>query len=230
MRKILITGASKGIGRFLIERFLKDGAMAYGTYNKTVPSGELSKYYSSVDIQNSESVNNWVQMCVSSDDEVVLINCAADNYNALGRKADVDKWGQLIDINLVGTFRVINACLPVMYKKKWGRIINFSSVVAQKGMAGTSAYAASKAALWGMSKSLAVENAAHNITINTLNLGYMAEGMTISAVPAELHQEILKQIPEHKFGEVENIYNAIVFLINSPYTTGATIDINGGLY
>lgn len=230
MRKILITGASKGIGRFLIERFLKDGAMVYGTYNKTVPSGELSKYYSSVDIQNSESVNNWVQMCVSSDDEVVLINCAADNYNALGRKADVDKWGQLIDINLVGTFRVINACLPVMYKKKWGRIINFSSVVAQKGMAGTSAYAASKAALWGMSKSLAVENAAHNITINTLNLGYMAEGMTISAVPAELHQEILNQIPEHKFGEVENIYNAIVFLINSPYTTGTTIDINGGLY
>lgn len=230
MRKILITGASKGIGRFLIERFLKDGAMVYGTYNKTVPSGELSKYYSSVDIQNSESVNNWVQMCVSSEDEVVLINCAADNYNALGRKADVDKWGQLIDINLVGTFRVINACLPVMYKKKWGRIINFSSVVAQKGMAGTSAYAASKAALWGMSKSLAVENAAHNITINTLNLGYMAEGMTISAVPAELHQEILNQIPEHKFGEVENIYNAIVFLINSPYTTGTTIDINGGLY
>lgn len=230
MRKILITGASKGIGRFLLERFLNEGVAVYATYNQTAPSDILAKHYSCVDIRDADAVRAWVQKSVNASDEIVLINCAAMNYNALGRKADLDKWRELIDINLVGTFRVINACLPVMYEKKWGRIINFSSVVAQKGMAGTSAYAASKAALWGMSKSLAVENATHNITINTLNLGYMAEGMTISAVPAELHQEILKQIPEHKFGEVENIYNAIVFLINSPYTTGATIDINGGLF
>lgn len=230
MRKILITGASKGIGHFLLKRFVSEGATVYGTYNQTAPNDDLAEQYSRVDVRNDESVITWVQQCVNADDEIVLINCAANNYNALGRKANVEKWGELIDINLVGTFRVINACLPLMYQKKWGRIINFSSVVAQKGMAGTSAYAASKAALWGMSKSLAVENAAHNITINTLNLGYMAEGMTISAVPVELHQEILNQIPEHKFGEVENIYNAIVFLINSPYTTGTTIDINGGLY
>ena len=230
MRKILITGASKGIGLYLLKRFTKEGLLAYGTYNSTIPEGVLEDRYSCVDIRNTDEVRNWIQKCVCADDEIVLINCAAGNYNVLGRKADVDKWSELIDINLVGTFRAINACLPWMYEKNWGRIINFSSVVAQKGVAGTSAYAASKAALWGLSKSLAVENAKHNITINTLNLGYMEVGMTVNDVPEKLRQEMLNQIPEHKFGSPEDVYQAIVFLINSPYTTGATININGGLY
>ena len=159
-----------------------------------------------------------------------MINCAAGNYNVLGRKADVDKWKALIDVNLVGTFRAIHACLPYMYEKNWGRIINFSSVVAQKGVAGTSAYAASKAALWGLTKSLAVENAKHGITINTLNLGYMEVGMTINDVPEKLQEEMLVQIPERRFGSPEDVYQAILFLINSPYTTGTQININGGLY
>lgn len=230
MRKILITGASKGIGHYLLMRFIKDGEMAYGTYNSTIPEDLLEDRYFRVDILNTDEVRSWVQKCVCANDEIVLINCAAGNYNALGRKAEVDKWAKLIDINLVGTFRAINACLPLMYEKKWGRIINFSSVVAQKGVAGTSAYAASKSALWGLSKSLAVENAKHNITINTLNLGYMEVGMTINDVPETLQQEMLNQIPEHKFGSPEDVYQAIVFLINSPYTTGTTININGGLY
>ena len=230
MRKILITGASKGIGHYLLMRFIKDGEMAYGTYNSTIPEDLLEDRYFRVDILNTDEVRSWVQKCVCANDEIVLINCAAGNYNALGRKAEVDKWAKLIDINLVGTFRAINACLPWMYEKNWGRIINFSSVVAQKGVAGTSAYAASKSALWGLSKSLAVENAKHNITINTLNLGYMEVGMTINDVPDTLQQEMLNQIPERKFGSPEDVYQAIVFLINSPYTTGTTININGGLY
>lgn len=230
MRKILITGASKGIGHYLLMRFIKDGELAYGTYNSTIPEDLLEDRYFRVDILNTDEVRSWVQKCVCANDEIVLINCAAGNYNALGRKAEVDKWAKLIDINLVGTFRAINACLPIMYEKNWGRIINFSSVVAQKGVAGTSAYAASKSALWGLSKSLAVENAKHNITINTLNLGYMEVGMTINDVPDTLQQEMLNQIPEHKFGSPEDVYQAIVFLINSPYTTGTTININGGLY
>ena len=230
MRKVLITGASKGIGRYLLERFNKDGLLVYGTYNSTTPIDSLKNRYSHVDIRDTDAVKNWVQNCVGADDEIILVNCAAGNYNALGRKAEIDKWAKLIDINLVGTFRAINACLPLMYEKNWGRIINFSSVVAQKGVAGTSAYAASKSALWGLSKSLAVENAKHNITINTLNLGYMEVGMTINDVPVTLQQEMLNQIPEHKFGSPEDVYQAIVFLINSPYTTGTTININGGLY
>lgn len=230
MRKVLITGASRGLGLYLMKRFQEEGIAVYGTYNSTVPKGMSDYQYTKVDISNTESVNSWIQQCVSSDDEIVLVNCASGNYNVLARKADVDKWIELIDINLIGTFRAIHACLPLMYEKNWGRIINFSSVVAQKGVAGTSAYAASKAALWGLSKSLAVENAKHNITINTLNLGYMEVGMTVNDVPDKLQQEMLNQIPEHKFGSPEDVYQAIVFLINSPYTTGTTININGGLY
>lgn len=227
---MLITGASRGLGLYLMKRFQEEGIAVYGTYNSTVPKGMSDYQYTKVDISNTESVNSWIQQCVSSDDEIVLVNCAAGNYNILARKADVDKWIELIDINLIGTFRAIHACLPLMYEKNWGRIINFSSVVAQKGVAGTSAYAASKAALWGLSKSLAVENAKHNITINTLNLGYMEVGMTVNDVPDKLQQEMLNQIPEHKFGSPEDVYQAIVFLINSPYTTGTAININGGLY
>lgn len=218
------------MGLYLMKRFQEEGIAVYGTYNSTVPKGMSDYQYTKVDISNTESVNSWIQQCVSSDDEIVLVNCAAGNYNILARKADVDKWIELIDINLIGTFRAIHACLPLMYEKNWGRIINFSSVVAQKGVAGTSAYAASKAALWGLSKSLAVENAKHNITINTLNLGYMEVGMTVNDVPDKLQQEMLNQIPEHKFGSPEDVYQAIVFLINSPYTTGTAININGGLY
>lgn len=230
MRKILITGASKGLGFYLLNRFKEEGVKAYGTYHSTIPDEGLKGCYSQVDICDNDSVKNWVSQFANADDEIVLINCAAGNYNALGRKADIDQWKQLIDINLVGTFRAIHACLPLMYEKKWGRIINLSSVVAQKGVAGTSAYAASKAGLWGLTKSLAVENAKHGITINTLNLGYMEVGMTVSAVPEKLQEEILNQIPEHKFGSPEDVYQAIQFLINSPYTTGTTININGGLY
>jgi NAD(P)-dependent dehydrogenase (short-subunit alcohol dehydrogenase family) len=99
----------------------------------------------------------------------------------------------------------------------YGRIINMGSVVAQKGVAGTSAYAASKAGLWGMTKAIAEENREKNITINTLNLGYMDGGMgrRIEA-PLEL-------------GGIDSIINAIDFLVDSPFVTGTSIDINGGL-
>lgn len=230
MRKILITGASKGLGFYLLKRFKDEGALVFGTYNSTIPDYQFRECYTQVNVSDNDSVQKWIQLSVSADDEIVLINCAANNYNALARKADIDQWKHLIDVNLVGTFRAIHACLPIMYEKKWGRIINFSSVVAQKGVAGTSAYAASKAALWGLTKSLSIENAKHGITINTLNLGYMEVGMTVNDVPEKLQEEMLNQIPEQKFGSPEDVYQAILFLINSPYTTGAMININGGLY
>jgi NAD(P)-dependent dehydrogenase (short-subunit alcohol dehydrogenase family) len=124
---------------------------------------------------------------------------------------------------------MIRAILPFMREQNYGRIINFSSVLAQKGVAGTSAYAASKAALWGMSKSIAAENAGKNITINCLNLGYFNLGM-IEQVPEELQNELKKSIPTGDFGDPENIYKAVRFLIESNYVNGSSIDINGGLF
>jgi NAD(P)-dependent dehydrogenase (short-subunit alcohol dehydrogenase family) len=226
--KILITGASKGIGSFLMAKFLADGKEVFGTFNSTVPpvtEVNLTK----VDITVIEEVKKWIEKICTTDDQIALVNCAGANYNALAHKAEIVKWKKIIDVNLVGTFNLISTVLPFMREKGYGRIINFASVVPQKGVPGTSAYSASKAGLWGLTKSIASENAKKGITINTLNLGYYDIGM-ITEVPEEILQGIIKSIPVQKLGNPENIYNAINFLISSDYITGTSIDINGGLF
>lgn len=227
--KILITGASRGIGLFFMRKMKAAGHEVQGTCNSTQPDEKFAGNLSRVDLTDDHQVSAWVTSAVKPGDQVVLINCAGVNYNAFAHKASVEKWKQLIDVNLVGTFRVINAVLPFMREQGYGRIINFSSVVAQKGIPGTSAYAASKAALWGMTKSIAVENASKGITINNLNLGYFDIGM-IKDVPDEMLAIIKKSIPQQKLGEPENILKAVEFLINADYMTGSSIDLNGGLF
>ena len=230
MKKIFITGASRGIGEFLLKSFCSNNEYkVFGTYSSTEPTELLNKY-TKVDITDNNAVYDWINNNASAEDEIILINCAGINYNALARKANIEQWKNVIDVNLVGIFNVISKVLPLMYEKKYGRIINLSSIVAQAGFMGTSAYAASKSALWGMTKSIALENAAHGITINNLNLGYMNVGMTINDVPEKYHADILKKIPCHEFGTPNNILNAINYLIDSPYTNGSSIDINGGMY
>ncbi len=228
--KILITGASKGIGFYLFEKFKTEGFRVFGTYSSTLPLEKYEQDFEKVDVANDKEVKGWVDSLVSNDDEIVLINCASVNYNTIARKADVQKWKYLIDVNLIGTFAAINAVLPFMHEKKYGRIINFSSILAQKGLAGTSAYAASKAALWGMAKAIAVENAKNNITINNINLGYFNIGMTLNDVPESVLSDIKKQIPAQKLGNPEDIYKAVKYLIDSEFTTGTSLDINGGLF
>ena len=138
------------------------------------------------------------------------------------------KWSNLLNVNLIGTFNLINAVLPIMRENSFGRIINFSSIVAQRGIAGTSAYAASKSGLWGMSKAIAAENASKGITVNNLNLGYFSIGM-IDQVPEAIQTQIKDQIPMKRFGDPRDILNAVEFLRDNSYITGASLDINGGL-
>lgn len=228
--KILITGASRGIGLFLLKQFKAKGFEVFGTFSRTSPKEELKENFTKVDVSNTEEVHNWVNLVANKEDEIVLISCAGINYNSTARRADVDDWMYVIDVNLGGTFRAINAVLPLMYKKGFGRIINFSSIVAQRGIPGTSAYAASKSALWGMSKAVAVENAKKNITVNTINLGYVNAGMTLNDVPEKLREEMLQQIPAGKLGDLEEVLKTVEYLIETEYITGTSIDLNGGLY
>ena len=225
---IIITGSSKGIGRYLAEKFMSDRIIVYGTYLNNSPI-EKSKYFSKVNISDFNEIVEWFYKIKPELKSVVLLNCAAINYNCYAHKSDLNKWHEVIHVNLLGTFNMIRAILPHMREQSYGRIINFSSVLAQRGVAGTSAYAASKAALWGMSKSIAAENAGKNITINCLNLGYFSLGM-IEQIPKELQDEIKKSIPTGDFGDPENIYRAVRFLIESSYVNGSSIDINGGLF
>jgi len=225
---ILITGASRGIGSFLMTKFAAEGKEVFGTYNSTVPTSSEMKL-TQVDITNIDDVKRWIEKTCTIEDQLVLINCAGSNYNAVAHKVDFEKWKKVIDVNLVGTFNVISAVLPFMREKGYGRIINFASIVPQKGIPGTSAYAASKAGLWGLTKSIAAENAKKGITVNTINLGYFDIGM-ITEVPEDILKGIVQNIPVQKLGDPENIYNAVKFIISADYLTGTTVDINGGLF
>ena len=225
---ILITGASSGIGKFLFEKFINSGEKVYGTYLNSPPPVRYKDLFTSVDVSNYESVNNWISS-IPKDPEIVLINCAGINYNSFAHKADVDRWKKIIDVNLTGTFNVIHAILPLMRDNNYGRIINLSSVVSQMGVAGTSAYAASKAGLSGLVKTISKENASMRITINNLNLGYFDLGI-IREVPLEMRKKLKETIPNKEFGQAGDIYTAILSLINTSYINGTSIDINGGLF
>ena len=225
---LIITGASRGIGKYLFNKFVETGETVFGTYNSTYPETDKMEFFTKVDISNYSDVSDWIETIKGKISRLTLINCAGNNYNSFAHKAYIDKWVNVINVNLIGTFNVIRAVLPLMREEGYGRIINFSSIVAQMGIPGTSAYAASKSALWGMSKAIAVENAKKGITINNLNLGYFDIGM-IKEVPEKYQAIIKEKIPTGNFGNPENIFRAVKFLIETDYINGTSIDLNSGL-
>jgi NAD(P)-dependent dehydrogenase (short-subunit alcohol dehydrogenase family) len=227
---ILITGASKGIGNFLFNEFNSEGENVVGTFNSTKPNlQQTNKNLYKLDVTNYKEVSDLIKIISPNITQLTLINCAGINYSALAHKADIEMWSKVINVNLIGTFNLIHAVLPIMRAQNFGRIINLSSVVAQTFIAGTSAYAASKSALWGLTKSIASENAQKGITINNLNLGYFDIGM-IQEVPQEYLNQIKSKIPSGELGQPYNIKEAIKLLMHSNYINGTSIDINGGLY
>lgn len=227
---ILITGASKGIGRYLFTRFKQDGLKVIGTYNSSIISlnEDLIDYYK-LDVADNNAVVEMFATIKQSLTNIVLLNCAGISYNAFAHKADVELWNKVIDVNLKGTFHVIHSVLPLMREQGYGRIINFSSVVTSLPTPGVSAYAASKAGLIGLTKSLAVENASKGITVNSINLGYVNIGMGVTDVPLAYQDKIKTQIPSGRFCMPEEIYNTIIYLIQTEYVNGTTININGAL-
>lgn len=220
----LITGASKGIGKYLRDRLLHNGFETAGTCRTTVDDASLAK----VDVSDYSQVQNWINNIEDRLDKIVLINCAAINQNGFTHKTDPDEWKNVINVNLLGTYNVIRALLPIMRRQRYGRIINFSSVVAQVATPGVSAYAASKAALWGLTRSVAAENAKMGITINCLNLGYFDIGI-IREVPAVFLDEVKKRIPSATLGDPEHIYRTIKYIVETPYINGTSIDLSAGM-
>lgn len=226
---IIITGASKGIGKFLFDKYNEQGKEVIGTYNSTIVKGSKPDSMYQVDITDYNQVNDFFLKIKDRLSEVVLINCAGANYSSFAHKANMASWKKVIDINLIGTFNMIHEVLKIMREQNYGRIINLSSVIAQIGIPGTSAYAASKSSLWGLTKAIAVENGSKGITANTLNLGYFNIGM-INEVSSEIKEVIKLKIPVgHQFGDPEDIFEAINFIIKASYLTGTSIDINGGI-
>jgi len=226
---IIVTGASRGVGAYLFKKYESIGEKVFGTYNLTKPKiTSENGIYHQVNVVNYSEVENWING-IGDIKDVTLINCAGVSYNAFTHKSDVEKWKNVIDVNLIGTYNVIRSVLAPMRENNFGRIINFASVAAQKGTPGISAYSASKSALWGLSKSIAVENASKGITINNINLGYSELGM-IEEVPEKYKEIIKSQIPNGEFCKKEDIFKCVEFVRNNEYLNGTSIDLNGGIF
>jgi NAD(P)-dependent dehydrogenase (short-subunit alcohol dehydrogenase family) len=224
---ILITGASKGIGKYLFEEYLSYNESVIGVFNSTI-IGEGRENYFKVDITDIIQVKNFIDVINIKLNNITLINCAGINYNSFAHKSDVGKWQEVLKVNLFGTFNIINCVLPIMRDQSYGRIINFGSVVSDLPSPGVSAYAASKSALSGMSKSIAVENASKGITINNISLGYSELGM-INDVPESYLNQIKERIPSKKLCKPSDIFNTVEYLRKTEYVNGSNININGGI-
>jgi short-subunit dehydrogenase len=223
---IIITGASRGVGLYLFNELFTHYNVI-GLYNSTPPKLNVENYYK-LDITNSLEVSQFVETVKNQLNKIVLINCAGITYNSYAHKANSEDWYNVIDTNLKGTFNVIKNLLPIMRAEKYGRIINMSSVVANKPTPGVSAYSASKAALGGLVRSLACENAQHNILVNNIDLGYSELGM-IKQVPDEYLNKIKENIPSKELCPKEEIKRAVLYLIESNYINGSSINLSGGL-
>lgn len=225
----LITGASHGIGQFLSRKYAQDGYAVYGTYNSSPPQDRSPVRYAKVDVTNEDDVSGWINsICFDDESRIVLLNCAGINYSAQLHKSISDKWRAVVEVNLFGVYYATKHIIPIMRQKKWGRIINLSSVVPSIGVPGTSAYSASKASLAGLCKSVAIENSKYGITVNNINLGYFDLGM-IEQVPAQMLADIVGRIPIGELGKPEELKKAMDYILSADYITGSSIDLTGGL-
>jgi NAD(P)-dependent dehydrogenase (short-subunit alcohol dehydrogenase family) len=224
---IIISGASRGIGAYLMNEFSDASSRIVGLYNNTKPESIEGEFYKS-DIRDYDGLSRTLLPLLLNEEDLVLINCAGITYSSFTHKSDPAAWKGVIETNLIGTYNAIRCVLPKMRENNYGRIINFSSVVAEVGTPGVSAYAATKSALWGMSKSIAIENASKGITINSINMGYSELGM-IKEVPSNYLDKMIDQIPLKRLCTSEEIVDLVKYLIGADYMTGEVIRLNGGL-
>ncbi|MBP6091532.1 MAG: 3-oxoacyl-ACP reductase FabG [Crocinitomicaceae bacterium] len=231
---ILITGASGGMGTHFTNWFKQQNvnlALHYFEAKNTMEASDSIAYFQA-DLTNEDEVNHMIEAVISRFGRVdVLINNAGISKSAMSWKTTLEDWNATVAVNLTAPFLVSKACVPAMRNAKIGRIINITSVVGQTGQIGTAAYAASKAGLIGLTKTMAKELAFNNITVNALALGYFSTGM-IADVPQEQQDQIIESIPLKKLGDPAAVCKTVEWLISdeAAYVTGQVIELNGGLH
>lgn len=230
---IFITGATGGLGTAMVRHFETTGVrLALHAYQQDTFDVACEHAWFQADLRDEAGIPALVRQVLDRFGRIdVLINNAGISRNGLSWKLDAADWNDVMAINLSAPFHLMKAVLPGMRAQQHGRIISISSVVAQTGVAGTAAYAASKAGLLGLTKTVAKETATSGITVNALALGYFDSGM-ISEVSPELQEQIRLQIPKQRLGSVDTILTTIDWLLQpaSDYVTGQTISLNGGLH
>jgi len=234
----LITGAARGIGKAIALKFAEEGCnVAFTdlevneeTEKEIAAKGVKAKSYASnaADFAQTEQVVNQVKEDFGSID--ILVNNAGITKDGLMMRMSEQQWDAVIAVNLKSAFNFIHACTPIMMRQKNGSIINMASVVGVHGNAGQANYAASKAGLIALAKSMAIEIGSRGIRANAIAPGFIDTAMT-KALPDEVRKQWIEKIPLRRGGTVEDIANVATFLASdlSSYVTGQVIQVDGGM-
>ena len=231
----LVTGASRGIGRAIAAELARQGARVVGTATtaegaKAISeSGLAGKVLNVRDTAQSDEVVAAIQKELG-DIAILVNNAAVTRDNLALRMKDAD-WDEVMETDLKSVFRLSRAVMRGMMKARWGRIINITSVVGASGNPGQANYAAAKAGVVGMAKSLARELGSRNITVNCVAPGFIDTDMT-RALADEQKNALLAQIPLGRLGQPEDVAAAVAYLASpaAGYVTGAVLHVNGGMY
>lgn len=230
---ILLTGASGALGTRIAAALKAEGHSLVLQYHENSVATEGENVLAiQCDLCDAAAMREMVEQGIDRFGRIdVLINNAGISRSSVSWKTSAEDWHQTININLNAPFFLSQAVIPFMRANQSGRIINITSVVAQTGFAGTSAYAASKAGLIGLTKTMSKELARFKITVNAVALGYFNTGM-ISDVPQEAQEKLLEQVPVNQLGDPKVLIKTIGFLMSdeADFITGQTINLNGGLY
>ncbi len=236
-KKVIITGATGGIGNALVKKFndLQATVLATGTKTEKLdeiknkwPNTKVKKFDISDHSRIEEFIDNASLELGGLD---ILINNAGLNRDNLSLRMKEEEWKKVIDVNLSSTFLLTKYSIKKMLKNKFGRIVNITSIVGHSGNLGQANYSASKAGIIGMSKSLAIEYAKKNITINCVSPGFIQTSMTAN-IAEKVKLFLTSRIPMGRLGTGEDVSNCVAFLSSeeSSYITGETIHVNGGMY
>ena len=237
-RVVLVTGASRGIGKSIAEIFNEAGARVIGTATTEGGAQKITEALAGsgkgviFDVTDATAADALIQSIVKDEGKIdILVNKAGITRETLSMRMTDENWNAVLEADLTGAFRLVRAALRPMMRARYGRIVNLASVVGVTGNAGQANYAAAKAGLIAMSRSVAREVAARSITVNCVAPGFIETDMT-KTIPEAMRETLLKEIPAQRFGKPEDIAQAVLFLASdaASYITGAVLHTNGGLY
>ena len=236
-KSALVTGASGGIGSAIARKLHAAGAKVALSGTRQEPLERLAEelgeraYILPCNLSDMAAVEVLPKQAIETLGSLdILVNNAGITRDNLFMRMSDEEWQSVIDVNLTATMKLCKGALRGMMKSRWGRIINISSIVGATGNPGQGNYAASKAGMVGMSKSLAYEVASRGITVNVVAPGFIATAMT-DKLADDRKEAILAQIPAGRMGAAEDIASAVAFLASNGagYVTGSTMHVNGGM-
>lgn len=234
-RVALVTGGTRGIGAAISKALQAAGYKVAAIYHGNDDAAHKFNRDTKIpifkwDVSNYESCKNGIHEVEKELGPIeILVNNAGITKDAVLHKMDWATWHEVIETNLTSCFNMCRNIIEHMRERGFGRIINISSINAQKGQVGQTNYSAAKAGMLGLTKALALENAGKGITVNAIAPGYINTEM-VQAVPHEIIEKIINQIPKKRLGQPEEVARAVVFLASdqSEFITGTTLSLNGG--